>query len=87
MISGTDVSISYTYTHASICKRDEYNCRDGFFTDYCPNEDTSCDEYIDPEEDPYFFCNISGTCIYRGMNPIKDDPMSYKHWQNHLLPE
>ena len=52
------------YSFPPLCNRTEFDCMDGLFTDYCPNnKDKSCEDY---DQEKHFFCNDSETCIPTG---------------------
>ena len=53
-----------SYTFPPLCNRTEFNCMDGWFNYYCPNnKDKSCEDY---NQEKHFFCNGSETCIPKG---------------------
>ena len=51
-----------TYTFPSVCNQTEF-CNETLTHYYCPNKDESCED-----DDKYFFCNESKTCILNGNN-------------------
>ena len=49
------------YTFPPLCNRTEFDCMDGMWRKYCPNnKDKSCWNY---DQEKHFFCNDSKTCI------------------------
>ena len=55
-----DEELNTYYSFPPICNRTEFDCIDGYFNKYCPNNYESC------EEENYFFCNESKTCVPKG---------------------
>ena len=55
------------YAFSPLCNRTDFDCTDGWWTDYCPNRGEIC------VEEHHFFCNDSKTCIPNGNN------LSYIH--------
>ena len=51
------------YSFPPLCNRTEFDCMDGLFNLYCPNNNNSC---VDYDQEKHFFCNDSKTCIPKG---------------------